>query len=128
MKQALKNNTGKNQLLALNRKGLLIFIILSLTGCLFFPIQNLHGFILSGVIYSAAERIGITIAFNANRLSEKDMLYKMILGRVTMLAILTVFFIFIYGSRNYNNFFVSLGLLMSVISHRVVFYKWQCYE
>lgn len=128
MKQVLKNNQGRGHLLTLNRKGFIAFIILCLMLCLYFPMRDMHGFILSGAIYSVTERIAIAIAFSANRLSEKDMLGKMILGRLTMLSILSLYFIFIYSSGNYNNFFVSLGLLMSVISHKAVIYKWQSYE
>jgi hypothetical protein len=128
MKQILKNNQGRNHLLTLNRKGFVAFIILSILLSLYFPMKDMHGFILSGSIYSITERIGIAIAFSANRLSEKDMLRKMILGRLAMLTILSLYFIFIYSSGNYNNFFVSLGLLMSVISHKAVIYKWQSYE
>ncbi|MDA9832303.1 hypothetical protein N9C31_01585 [Gammaproteobacteria bacterium] len=128
MNLILKNNPGQHQLLVFHRKGFLTFVIISLMAYLFFSTTQMYGFILSGLIYSAIERMGILIAFSANCLSEQDMLRKMILSRVIMLLLLILFFIFIFSSGNYNHFFVSLGLLMSVISHKAVFYKWQSYE
>ena len=117
------NRSGKDQMQTARLNGLTLFTIIALMSFLVHNTIQSFSLLLGGLVYFLAESIRIQIAFSAQITQPKSIYRRMITSSIAKAFVLLSFFIFIDLSGNFDGFFVSLGLVGSMISHRIALFR-----
>ena len=117
------NLSGKKQMQTARVGGLMFFTGMALILCFFQTQTQIVSFITGGLGYFLSETLRIQIAFSANLTDSRAMFTRIITSSITKAIVLVVFFIFVNLSGNFSGFFVSLGLVGSMISHRLALFR-----